>query len=99
MQIPVYMDNMATTPVDPRVLADMLPYFDTHFGNASSKTHAFGLAAADAVEKAREEIAGLIGARAQEIVFTAGATEANNLAIKGAVQMVPPRSAYRHLCH
>ena len=90
MQIPVYMDNMATTPVDPRVLADMLPYFGTHFGNASSKTHAFGLAAADAVEKAREEVAGLIGARAQEIVFTAGATEANNLAIKGAVQMVPP---------
>ena len=81
---------MATTPVDPRVLADMLPYFDTHFGNASSKTHAFGLAAADAVEKAREEVAGLIGARAQEIVFTAGATEANNLAIKGVVQMVPP---------
>ena len=90
MQIPVYMDNMATTPVDPRVLADMLPYFGTHFGNAASKTHAFGLAAADAVEKAREEVAGLIGARAQEIVFTAGATEANNLAIKGAVQMVPP---------
>ena len=90
MQIPVYMDNMATTPVDPRVLADMLPYFGTHFGNASSKTHAFGLAAADAVEKAREEVAGLIGARAQEIVFTAGATEANNLAIKGALQMVPP---------
>ena len=90
MQIPVYMDNMATTPVDPRVLADMLPYFGTHFGNASSKTHAFGLAAADAVEKAREQVAGLIGARAQEIVFTAGATEANNLAIKGAVQMVPP---------
>ncbi len=90
MQIPVYMDNMATTPVDPRVLADMLPYFGTHFGNASSKTHAFGLAAADAVEKAREEVAGLIGARAQEIVFTAGATEANNLAIKGAFQMAPP---------
>ena len=90
MQIPVYMDNMATTPVDPRVLADMLPYFDTHFGNAASKTHAFGLAAADAVEKAREEVAGLIGARAQEIVFTAGATEANNLAIKGAVQMAGP---------
>ena len=90
MQIPVYMDNMATTPVDPRVLADMLPYFDTHFGNAASKTHAFGLAAADAVEKAREEVSRLIGARAQEIVFTAGATEANNLAIKGAVQMVPP---------
>ena len=89
VQIPVYMDNMATTPVDPRVLADMLPYFETHFGNASSKTHAFGLAAAAAVEKAREEVAGLIGARAREIVFTAGATEANNLAIKGAVQMVP----------
>lgn len=87
MQIPVYMDNMATTPVDPRVLADMLPYFGTHFGNAASKTHAFGVVAADAVEQAREEVARLIGARAQEIVFTAGATEANNLAIKGAVQM------------
>ena len=86
MQIPVYMDNMATTPVDPRVLADMLPYFGTHFGNAASKTHAFGVAAAAAVEQAREEVARLIGARAQEIVFTAGATEANNLAIKGAVQ-------------
>ena len=86
MQIPVYMDNMATTPVDPRVLADMLPYFGTHFGNAASKTHAFGVAAAAAVEQAREETARLIGARAQEIVFTAGATEANNLAIKGAVQ-------------
>ena len=90
MQIPIYMDNMATTPVDPRVLAAMLPYFGTHFGNAASKTHAFGLAAADAVEKAREDVAELIGARAQEIVFTAGATEANNLAIKGAVQMVTP---------
>jgi cysteine desulfurase len=90
VQIPIYMDNMATTPVDPRVLAAMLPYFGTHFGNAASKTHAFGLAAADAVEKAREDVAELIGARAQEIVFTAGATEANNLAIKGAVQMVPP---------
>lgn len=90
MQIPVYMDNMATTPVDPRVLADMLPYFGPHFGNASSKTHAFGVAAADAVEKARTAVAGLIGARAQEIVFTAGATEANNLAIKGAVQLAPP---------
>lgn len=86
MQIPVYMDNMATTPVDPRVLADMLPYFGTHFGNAASKTHTFGVAAAAAVEQAREEVARLIGARAQEIVFTAGATEANNLAIKGAVQ-------------
>ena len=87
MQIPVYMDNMATTPVDPRVVADMLPYFGTHFGNAASTTHAFGLAAAAAVEKAREEVAGLIGARAQEIVFTSGATEANNLAIKGAVPL------------
>ena len=80
---------MATTPVDPRVLADMLPYFGTHFGNAASKTHAFGWAAADAVERAREEVARLIGARAQEIVFAAGATEANNLAIKGAVQAAP----------
>jgi cysteine desulfurase len=90
VETPIYMDNMATTPVDPRVLADMLPYFGPHFGNASSKTHPFGLAAADAVERARKEVARLIGARGREIVFTAGATEANNLALKGIVEAVGP---------
>ena len=90
MEIPIYMDNMATTPVDPRVLEAILPYFGPHFGNASSKTHAFGLTAADAVERARDEVAQLIGARSREIIFTAGATEANNLALKGVVEMAGP---------
>ena len=85
--VPIYMDNMATTPVDPRVLEAILPYFGPHFGNASSKTHVFGLTAADAVGQAREKVAELIGARAREIVFTAGATEANNLALKGVADM------------
>ncbi len=90
VQIPIYMDHMATTPVDPRVLEAVLPYFGPHFGNASSKTHAFGLAAIDAVERAREEAAQLIGARPREIIFTAGATEANNLALKGVVEEFGP---------
>lgn len=90
METPIYMDNMATTPVDPRVLEAMLPYFGPHFGNPSSKTHAFGLAAADAVERARAEVARSIGARPREIVFTAGATEANNLALKGVVETAGP---------
>ena len=90
METPIYMDNMATTPVDPRVLEAMLPYFGPHFGNPSSKTHAFGLAAADAVERARAAVARSIGARPREIVFTAGATEANNLALKGVVATAGP---------
>ena len=90
MKTPIYMDNMATTPVDPRVLEAMLPHFGPHFGNPSSKTHAFGLAAADAVERARAEVARSIGARPREIVFTAGATEANNLALKGVVETAGP---------
>ena len=90
METPIYMDNMATTPVDPRVLEAMLPYFGPHFGNPSSRTHAFGLAAADAVERARAEVARSIGARPREIVFTAGATEANNLALKGVVATAGP---------
>ena len=90
METPIYMDNMATTPVDPRVLEAMLPYFGPHFGNPSSKTHVFGLAAADAVERARAAVARSIGARPREIVFTAGATEANNLALKGVVETAGP---------
>ena len=83
VKTPVYMDNNATTPVDPRVVEALLPYFSTHFGNASSRSHAFGAKAAEAAEKARGEVAALLGAAAAEIVFTSGATESVNLAIKG----------------
>jgi cysteine desulfurase len=96
-RLPVYLDYHATTPVDPRVFDAMRPYFTDVFGNAASRSHVFGMRAAAAVERAREEVADLVGANAKEIVFTSGATEADNLAVLGAARALRSKRAGAHV--
>jgi cysteine desulfurase len=98
MQRPIYMDNHATTPMDPRVLEAMVPYFGEHFGNAASRNHPYGWAAEEAVDQAREQIAKLIGAKGKEIIFTSGATESDNLAIKGVVEFYKEKGSHVITC-